>query len=518
MRWREWQGGRRPALVLAVALMMMQQQPMASPAGQTRQAAVSALAPGAEMVLADPAQALPAPVQAALQSQGLPAQSLSVVVMARDGGPARLAWNTDTSRAPASTIKLVTTLVALEQLGPAYRWTTEFLAEAAPVDGVLGGPLYVRSDGDPDFTAERLEAALRELRAIGVHTLDGDLVLDRRVFEPARPERVATAFDDTPDAYYNLVPDALLLNGNLLFLQLRSDTRQVQATVVAPAVAGLRIDTSGLQLVDAPCTQAGAGWQPPVAVDEGRDTVLRLQGRFPRDCTARLQTISLERNRYWQVVAGGLWQQLGGRWAGRVRDGAVPAGAVSLLQRRSDPLADIVRRANKASDNAMARLLYLSLGAQRLQGLGGPTAPAAAEVVRAWFARRGLSAAGLEIHNGSGLSRDERMTAAQLAEVLRAGSDSDWAPEFESSLPIAGLDGTMRRRLRDSEALGRARLKSGGLRDVLGVAGYVRDRARQNWIVVVLVNDPGAQRARPVLDAVIEWVVTTPSRPGAAAQ
>lgn len=468
------------------------------------------VAAGLAGAAAHAADVLPAPVREALERTGLPEQALSVVVMPAERGPARLRWRDEQPRTPASTIKVVTTLVALDRLGPAHRWRTGLWASRPPVDGVLAGPLHVRGDGDPDFTYEHLLGLLRQLREQGVHTLQGDVVLDRRAFRPARPDLAEPPFDETPHAHYNVVPDALLLNDNLLLLWLRADDRGLQVRT-SPPMERLEVDRRGVVLVDAPCTGWDRrGFSAQVEASAPRRIVLRLQGSFPKGCEARTETSALDRNRYWEAVWRALWQELGGRWQGTVRDGDTPEGALLLAERLSDPLADGVRRVNKASSNPMARSLYLALGAQALQGRPEDTAAAAAQVVREWFAARELPAEGLVMDNGSGLSRRERATAWQLAQVLRAGVRGDWAPEFLASLPIAGLDGTLRRRLRDPATAGRVRLKTGSLRDAAGVAGVVRDAQARDWIVVALVNDPEGRDARPVLDAVVDWVARTP--------
>lgn len=457
---------------------------------------------------------LPAPVREAMERLGMPPDRLSLLVMPKHGGPARLAWLADLPRAPASTIKALTTLAALERLGPVHRWRTEALALQPPdARGVLRGPLVLRGNGDPDFTYVRLQELLRELRRQGVQRIEGDVWLDRSAFEPARPELGAPPFDETPDAYYNVIPDALLLHGNLLFLQIHATQDRLSVSATHPPLQGLSIDTRGLVLRDGACADWESSWQPPEAEQrpDGR-TVVRLRGSFPRGCSADTETNVVERNAYWEHVLGALWQELGGRWQGRVRDGVAPAGALLLAARPSDTLADIVKRVNKPSDNTMARLLFLTLGAQALQGQPGDTRAAADGVLRDWLRGRDIDAAGLVLDNGSGLSRSERISARQLAHLLHAGADSDWAPEFEASLPIAGIDGTLRRRLKDTPAAVRARLKTGTLRDVDGIAGYVRDLARREWIVVAIVNGPEGRRARPVLDALVAWVAANPPR------
>ena len=171
--------------------------------------------------------------------------------------------------------------------------------------------------------------------------------------------------------------------------------------------------------------------------------------------------------------------------------------------------------------SALARTLFLSLGSLDPDPWYGsrPQAPTvettamrAERAVRNWMRAQGIDDTGLVLENGSGLSRIEKVSALQLALALRAGLRSNWAPEFMSSLPIAGMDGTMRRRLKDSPAAQRGRFKTGGLRNVAAVAGYVPDAAGRQCIVVGIVNSElvGGGNGRVVLDALIDWVARLP--------
>jgi D-alanyl-D-alanine carboxypeptidase/D-alanyl-D-alanine-endopeptidase (penicillin-binding protein 4) len=129
--------------------------------------------------------------------------------------------------------------------------------------------------------------------------------------------------------------------------------------------------------------------------------------------------------------------------------------------------------------------------------------------VRQWLQRHHIDAAGLVLENGSGLSRLERISPAQMAAVLQAASDSPWAPEFQASLPIVGLDGTMRNRLGTSAAAYRARIKTGTLKNVTAIAGYVHDANGQPCVVVAMINhDLANQGGRAALDALIDWVAS----------
>ena len=179
------------------------------------------------------------------------------------------------------------------------------------------------------------------------------------------------------------------------------------------------------------------------------------------------------------------------------------------MERHSETLADLVKPINKASDNLMARTLYLTLGTQLpKEGRLDNTFLNANATIRHWFNKNGIATEGLVMENGSGLSRLERISARQLASLLQLGTRSNWYAEFASSLPIVAIDGAMRKRLRESPAAGRARIKTGTLRDAVAVAGYVRDVRNQDWVVVAFINDPEARKGRPALDALIDWVAS----------
>jgi D-alanyl-D-alanine carboxypeptidase/D-alanyl-D-alanine-endopeptidase (penicillin-binding protein 4) len=191
---------------------------------------------------------------------------------------------------------------------------------------------------------------------------------------------------------------------------------------------------------------------------------------------------------------------------------------VVLAERQSRPLSELVRSINKVSDNARTRTLLLAIGRQAPGAHDEPTLQRADRAVRAWMAGKGIADAGLVLDNGSGLSRTEKISAGQLEAVLRAGMTGPWAPEFLASLPIVGVDGLMRWRQADGGVSLQARLKPGGLRNVVSVAGTVNDAAGQSMIVVVILNHDNARAAvsRPIIDAVLQWVSKTRFSPPAS--
>jgi len=503
------------------------------------------------------AQPLPEAVAQALQQAQVPADALGAVVLPAGTGLAnrlapRWAHQADRPMQPASTLKLLTSVVALDQVGPNVRGFTELLTRAPQQGDVLAGDLVLRGGADPEFDLPQLWAMLLDLRQVhGIRELAGDIVVDRTLFRPSRPERDATPFDERPEFAYNLVPDALQLNSHLLQIEISSESGAPQARALPP-LPGLRFDTSALRLSDRPCAEWVQDWQSPPPAEAAEPGVLRirLQGAFPRACTQRpslslLDPLALaERQLRW------LWASLGGSWAGQVREAEAPAvplltaaeqralqpplrpgaavvvpgvqraGAVPglrlLASHQARPWGELLRTLNKQSSNVYSRLLYLQLGlAQAADNPELPTRALADRAVRQWLAARRIDAPGLVLDNGSGLSRAERITPRALAQVLQAAHQGRWAPELQMSLPIAGVDGTLRNRLATGPAAGQARLKTGLLRDVGALAGYVADPQGRPWVLVAFINHPNAVAARPALDALVDWVAAGGLSPAA---
>lgn len=452
------------------------------------------------------AQDLPSALAERMATEGLPRSALAYVVRRADDGREVAAFQPGAAMAPASTLKLLTSAVALDRLGPAWRGTTEMLVAGERRGATLRGDLVLRGRADVDFDWLALRRMLQRLRLHGVRDIRGDLVLDRTYFEPTRMDIGVPPFDEAPEFRYNVIPDALMVGMNLVDLELVSDSRALRVAST-PFVAGVTFQPRAA-LVDAPCDDWEDLWKTPdVREGPGDRTSVVVTGPFPRDCAASTSVDMVDRDRYIEGLVRGLWRGLGGTWTGRVREGSAPADAKVIASHRSRALAELLRDIDKRSDNPTARTMFLVLGAESPAG-GGTTAERAERVVRDWLEAHRIDAAPLVLENGSGLSRRERVSPALLAEAIRAARAGSWAPEFESSLPIAGVDGGMQDRLRESAAAARARLKTGTLRDASAVAGWVPSTDGTTYVVVAILNDTRAvkQVARPMLDLLVDWV------------
>ena len=467
------------------------------------------------LMLAAPAAfaQLPAPVSQLMAASNIPEDAIGVLVLRGDA--ALVSHLAERPMQPASTMKLVTTMVGLEQLGPVFRGRTELRSTAPLIGDTLRGDLVLRGGADADLTGEVLGNMLQALRNQGLRRIEGNLVLDRALFNPARTDVGLPPFDESPDAYYNVIPDALLINKNMLLLDMRSNGKSV-TLATQPALDRLTVE-SAFTLIDAPCARWEDGWkQPQVVRDAGGAIRVVLAGTFPKNCVASNSINVVDRQDYVDRLFRELWKRLGGEIGGATVEGVAPAEARILAEHASRSLPEVVRDINKPSDNALARTLFLSLGSLEADPLRGshpmpgtgPTALRADMVVRDWMRSKGIDDTGLVIDNGSGLSRTEKISPLQMAGLLRAGLRSKWAPEFMASLPIVGVDGTMRRRLKDSPAAERARMKTGTLRNVTAVAGYVPDANGQQCVVVAMINTERSTegKGRLVLDALVDWV------------
>ncbi|MCZ2407122.1 MAG: D-alanyl-D-alanine carboxypeptidase/D-alanyl-D-alanine-endopeptidase [Burkholderiales bacterium] len=458
----------------------------------------AALGLGAALACQAVAGALPPEVEAALARARLPQDALAVYVAdAQDArAPARLAHRAQESANPASVMKLVTTFAALDLLGPAYVWNTPVYVEGTVRGGSLRGNVYIQGQGDPKLVVERLWLLMRRLQAQGIEDIAGDIVLDRSAFD--LPAHDPGRFDGEPLRPYNVAPDALLVNFQSVALTFVPDPAAALARIqYDPPLAGVQLQPSvPLAPPGTPCGDWRAGlraqWADPARI--------AFQGAYPAACGERVWPVAYADPAALAARAvEGMWRALGGRLTGRVRDGQVPAGLQPAFAVASPALAEVVRDINKYSNNVMAQQVFLTLALQR-----GATATfeGARDVLAQWWRQRLVGQPLPQVDNGAGLSREARTTAQALGRMLQVAWDSPVMPELAASLPIAGVDGTLRR---SKGRAGAAHLKTGSLRDVLAVAGYVHAASGRRYVLVALVNHPMAGTARPVLDALIDW-------------
>jgi len=450
-------------------------------------------------------------VQQALKTNKLQNDALSLVLLPLNGPGIPTVFNADVSMNPASTMKLVTTYAALEMLGPTHQWKTEFYTDGTLNNGILQGNLYLKGGGDPKLNMEKLWLLMRDLRANGVQQVTGDLILDRNFFnQPQLP--VFNDDGNDKNKPFLVKPDSLLVNLKALRFVARNDGGKVLISV-EPPIASIKIDNQVKAVNAKQCT--GDVRYNPVPQADG-SVLVTVSGQLADGCNSQTYLSLLDHATYTAGAVRAIWKELGGSIQGQDRQASVPKNSKLLARAFSPDLAEIIRDINKYSNNTMAQQLFLSLGAQFRNDADGDDAKAAQRVVRQWLAKKGITAPHLVMENGSGLSRAERVSAREMAQMLQAAWQSPYAAEFISSMPIAGKDGTMRKRLKTTAMNGQAHIKTGTLNTVRAISGFSRDSNGNTWAVVAILNDPRPWGASAILDQVLLDLYRQPQVPNSA--
>ena len=453
---------------------------------------------------------LPATVREALRQAQVPPEAMGVLVtpVAESTAAPRLAHRETQSMNPASVMKLFTTWAGLQLLGPDHVWRTRVYAEGRLHEGVLHGHLIVRGGGDPKLVVERAQTLIEQVRLAGVQHIRGDIVLDNSVFEiTPRTE----PFDDEPLRPYNVTPDGLLMNFRSVIFTWTPDPASGRARVRSePPLAGLEVPAD-VPLMAGPCND----WRSGLKADFGDALRPRFGGAYPASCGERTWPVAFALPaQFAPRMLEALWRQAGGQLGGQVRWGALPSQARLLVQHDSLPLKEVIADINKMSNNVMAQQLFLSLSGE----LGAPGRFEASRLrLSRWWRTEFAGLVEPVVDNGSGLSRQERSTAASIQRLLLQARRDPLGQVFTDSLAIAGVDGTVSRmaeRLPQSPLIGRAWLKTGSLRDVASVAGYVEGESGRLYAVTAIINHPRANQARPALDRLLDWTARDGARQG----
>lgn len=450
------------------------------------------------------AQAWPEVLDSSLAKAGIPRHAIAITVQDVSAPAPLLSHRGDVAMNPASVMKLVTSYAALDRLGPAYTWKTRLLTRADIRRQVLHGDLLVEGGGDPRLSQEKLWLLLRDLRAQGVQRIAGDVVTDRSLFH--LPPYDPGAFDQRPLRPYNAPIDALTVDYNAVRLRLKPTTNGATA-YLDPQPVGLSIENRIRRSPNGGCGDP-TNVLSASKKEGSKEVVVVLDGALPAGCSEGFDwnLAPLPPERLFEGLFRTLWKELGGEIGGQFRNGSVPADARLLAENISPTLPEVLRDMNKWSNNVIARQMLATLGAQAEPGEN--SVAAGARTAQRSLANNGISTAGLNIENGAGLSRTERITASTLNQLLLSAWHSRTMPELLASLPVAGIDGTARKRLANSPAAGSAHVKTGTIDGVRSLAGYVLANNGHRYTVVLMINHPNASAAKEVQDALLEWVAS----------
>ena len=459
-------------------------------------------------------EALRRAMQSVIDSSPLGTARVTVQVKSLDDGAVVFAQDADELLNPASNVKLYTAATALTQLGPEYRFETEFLTPQDFKDGKTK-VLYIRGKGDPTITTERLYGMVSDLVHAGLVEVQ-DIVLDDTWFDQ---DREPPGYDqESGDKAYLAPTGALSLNWNTVGVFLRPGE-----TVGSPAAVELE-PASDYFTLDGKVT-TGTKTQRRFTVSSGVDRgsvrqKITVEGVVPVDKGTWSQWRKIDQPAlYFGFTVKELLKQRGVKVKGRIRLGTVPPGQKMLAVSVSDSLDIVLKKLQKHSSNFVAEQLIKTLGAEK-RGAPGSTA-SGISVVEDFLAQDvGIARGSYVMKNGSGLNDANRFSSAQTTKLLSyMAKNFPLMPEYLSALGIAGKDGTLKYRFEGSDAVGRLRAKTGTLENVSALSGYVQAVGGERFVFSVMVNDfPG--RASTVvrhIDALGAAVAATGTAAGPSA-
>lgn len=403
---------------------------------------------------------------------------------------------------PASTMKLVTTHAALAMLGPNYRWTTRFLTTGPIRDGVLQGDLILQGGGDPHLVIEDLHALMADLRAQGLTTIRGDLVVDDARFAVGPTD--GEAFDGDASQAYNVRPWAALTNFKASKLVINPKKRQL---ALEPPLADVQLRYD-VKVLKGRCRSGGTRLGVQDGATAAGRPVVSVNGTQVRACgSQQFYAAMLDHQQFLHGIFKAAWKDMGGQFTGRTRiqPGAAARGRPLYAWQSTLDLGEVVHHINKFSNNVMTRMLLLEMAAASGQGALPPDR--AGQWLHQWYRSQGLALPSLVMENGSGLSRQARISAGDMVALLARAAGSPTAPWFEASLPVVGIDGTMKTRLRMDPVAGQAQIKTGTLQNVRAIAGYVTAASGRRYALSLMINGKyPAERALHAQDELLRWV------------
>ncbi len=445
--------------------------------------------------------ALPAGINNIIKKSGIPKKDISIYIKEVGKGNSVIAsLNASKTRTPASVIKVLTTYAAVLKLGFDYRWPTKFYTTGILNGGILKGDLLVKGFGDPTLSSKNLEKIVSYIRAEGIKKITGNIIIDRSYFKVGTKN--SSGFDQYPYSPYNAMPDAMMFNERVSTICVTPNKNSVTKKTVDHSYKIV----NNLKRVNKPC-RGRYSW-PAVKIDKTQSipTVV-LQGKISKRCGKRniCKVVTKPYRSFYYAFKEKL-RESGIQLKGTLQLRKIPSHAKELFTHHSESLEKIISKTAKKSNNLYARQLLLLLGAKNY---GAPSTLVKGRKAIEYILRSkgALSRGTLKIDNGSGLSRSSKMSAKILADMYD-NAYSRYGKRWMNTLSIAGVDGTIKKRFRGTPVKNRAWMKTGTLKRVKNIGGYVKSRSGKLYTVVILVNtNKGNWKDSKLQNDIMKWLV-----------
>jgi len=443
---------------------------------------------------------LPYDLEERISSIPLNKNNYSIFIQSTNNPIPLASWHAHKKRSPASVIKILTTYSALMELGYDYHWETKFYHTGTIKRGVLRGDLVVKASGDPTLKTRDINSIVAGIKSHGIKRITGNIILDKSIFRIS--SRNNSGFDKNKYSPYNAMPDALMFNQRKSTVCVAPHGRKIYLDKDVPDLSYNVVNK--LKVVNGSCRGSRA-W-PRVSV---RQNNIIFSGKLSRHCPNRkvCKVITKPHLSFYYTLKKKI-QKSGIKYSGKMKLKKTPRSAKYLFSHYSKSLEEIISVTAKKSNNLFARQILLTLGVTQY-GAPGTLQKGRNGVERILNRHHILEPGKTFIENGSGLSRISKVTAQSLGNLLLDGYHN-YGDRWMQTLSIAGVDGTIRRRFKYSSVYGRAWMKTGTIRRVANISGYVEGASGERYVVVVLVNDKYSRKyGRKLANKVIEWVADT---------
>ena len=400
----------------------------------------------------------------------------------------------------ASLVKIITTYIGLKELGPDFSWQSDFYYTGDIVGGTLKGDIIFKGTGDASFSVEDLERMIREIQRKGINRIEGNLLFDSTYFGEIPNE---VTFDNDPMRAYNVLPSAISLQSNTINFRFNSKKNKVKIEAT-PNIKALKI-VNNIKSTREKCLSWREKLSYETKVNEQQGS-LNFRGKFSKNCKVKeIDLAMLDWQTYFYHTFKQKWLDNGGWFNGNFINTSEPLDDDRLLvSHYSDPLSNLIRDTNKYSLNLMSRNLMLTVIAN--ENNVHPTEKMVNPYIKNWLSKNKIDNEGLFIDNGAGLSRDIMISVNQFLMILQNIYYDPMMPEIISSFPIAGIDGTLKKRMKNSPIRMKGHFKTGSMNEVSAMAGFFLNNDKEMNIFVFMMNGKKANMSQNFQEALIESV------------
>lgn len=406
--------------------------------------------------------------QALMKKYNVQSKDLGMYATVGDGPDMKVLLDMNGTKVmiPASITKIATASAVLAHFPPGYKFKTQLLGVGDIKDGVLKGHLYLKGGGDPSFVSENMWFLVNAFTRNKIKKIEGDIIVDDSLFDKVRYD--VSRQKERVDRAYDAPVGAMSFNWNSVNIFVRTNGGKNAEVFIDP-------ENDYIRLINNAKTISGS--ENKLMADREEDKkfagdVIRVGGSIGHN----LKEVVIFKN----ITQPDLWagynlksflQQRGIELTGTVKSGVTPEKADVLAESESKAIEQVVADMNKFSNNYVAEMLTKNLGV--VKKTKGATLSDGVQVINEHLQSLGVPADQYRLESPSGLTRENKMSSFAMWKVLQhLRDDFKVQPEFLTSLPIAGVDGTLKKRMKNTKAERWVRAKTGFLTNVVSLAGY----------------------------------------------